>query len=91
MYYRCPARDVDRYDSEVVENATTSVYSSELRQGVACLRRRQEKLKECEMAITMFSKYGLPRGYRSVDFLVVQDQSTENTLTVSEVQNTRLR
>jgi hypothetical protein len=31
------ARDVDRYDSEVVENATTSVYSSELRQGVACL------------------------------------------------------
>jgi hypothetical protein len=24
MYYRCPARDVDRYDSEVVENATTS-------------------------------------------------------------------
>jgi hypothetical protein len=37
----------------------TSVYSSELYQGVACLRSR---LKSVEMAITMFSKYQIAAG-----------------------------
>jgi hypothetical protein len=39
------ARDVDRYDSEVVENATTSVYSSELAR--RCLPETSKKSLKC--------------------------------------------
>jgi hypothetical protein len=70
-------REIDRYDSEVVENAT--VYSSELCQG--CLPGDVKKALKCVKWLSSCSlSIQIAAGYRSVDFLyrIVQDQSTEN-------------